>query len=308
MDSKSIHFKYKNRICAFKACIIPAVKNGASVSHVPNANKCRKFSKSTPKNVQTVRDSGVYPDAELDYLLEQTDLPEYICINCWMRLSRNPELVSPELPIVEWHRSTKTRHYHDHIDVKTLDALALKINTCPLICKVLYERLPHLNRGEPSENRSKIMELKDSMDTISKQIKTTEKFENKRLSSTKSTSRKLPTPIPTKLEINVIKVCPKCHGQIGKGLHRKSDCTEIRGASKNLFKILVDKNIDEQVASKVISNKIGKNKVNSTLKSGNNKKLSITTKHLRLVDVPPEECIDILRTGKFSKKQYKVVF
>ena len=224
MHPNSIHSKYKNRICAFKGCIIPAVKNSTSVSHIPNANKCRKFSKSAPKTVQQVRDFKVYPEAELDYLLEADDLPDYICSVCWDKIRRNPESVSPELPLVEWHRSTKTRHYHDHITVQTLDDLSTGITTCPLICKVLYDRLPHLNRGEPSENRSQIMELKESLENISKKIKNTEKSETKRLSSSsKRTSRKLslPTPIPTKLEINVIKVCDKCHGRIGKGLHNR---------------------------------------------------------------------------------------
>ena len=107
-----------------------------------------------------------------------------------------------------------------------------------------------------------------------------------------------PPPLP--------KICPICRAEIKKGCHRKADCTSKRGAMKHILQTIRDRNLDEPIAVSVINDKIGDNVVNGSLRSANNKRKNLSTKHFKIVEVTTDQSINLMRTGKLSKSQYRL--
>ena len=73
-----------------------------------------------------------------------------------------------------------------------------------------------------------------------------------------------------------------------------------------MLEIARDRDIDEPLAVSVINDKIADNSINGGLRSGNNKRKNISTKHFRITEISVDDSINIMRTGKFSKAQYRI--
>ena len=101
-------------------------------------------------------------------------------------------------------------------------------------------------------------------------------------------------------------LCKICLTEIKKGINHSSICTAKRGAMKNILKLIKNRDIDEPIAVSVINDKIGNNVVNGSLRYGNNKRKNISTKHFKIVEVSTDQSINLMRTGKFSKAQYRL--
>ena len=76
--SDTIHFKYRNRICAIKGCVLKSVKKNV-FSGDPDLTKCRKLAKSSPKTVEKIKKSEFFENADIEYLLSCDELPDYVC-------------------------------------------------------------------------------------------------------------------------------------------------------------------------------------------------------------------------------------
>ena len=304
----SVHSSYKNRICVIKGCIIPCQKTGRkSVAEKPHRNSCHAFKRSCEKTVQHIRDSKVFSDEDIDYILDNDDLPCYICMGCLRGLQRTPEKYTSELPIVDWHRNNlKTRNkstiYSDHLNVEKIDQLHDTIHVCPYICQPLFNDHPNLHKGCPSQVQVQRSEFKKRQIELDQEKL---KFE-KSMNCSKNTTVLDQSEVSNQ-SILTPRLCPICAGEIKKGGHSKAECTPMRGASKNLLKLMRDRDIDEPIAVSVINDKIGDNVVNGSLRSGNNKRKTISTKHFKIVEVTADQSINLMRSGKMSKSQYRLV-
>ena len=259
--------------------------------------KCRKFAKSSPKTVEKIKSSKIFENSDIEYILNCDELPDYVCSSCWNKITRNPENFEPGLPLVEWHKSQKTRKYDEHLTVTELQHLEPSLNSCPKICKILYERLPNLFRGAPNEAQNRSMCLKAEIEEKNKELEKQEKKQKKSLPKTRSS---LPEKPDSTTAESVI--CKKCYTEIGRG---KSHKCGVRRTVANLFEIANRTSVAQPLACKIIDQEIGKNKVNGELRGPNNKPYSVTTKRLRTVDISPEDCINAMRANKLSKKTLK---
>ena len=307
----SVHLKFKNRICILKGCLIPCERSHKGISEKPSRNSCTGFNKNCAKTVAHIKNSKVFADADIDYILENDDLPSFICYGCLRGVQRRPESFTPYLPLVEWHRNSKTRaqisNYETHLTASSTSDLQFRVDKCPFICMPLFLNHPNLYKGEPNEIQTKKAEIKERKSMIEKEFadisssKTPKSTKNSRKNIGSSSDKRFGSVVPT--EPNLCKICLQ---EIKRGGHSKADCTAKRGALKRMLEIARDRDIDEPLAVSVINDKIADNSINGGLRSGNNKRKNISTKHFRITEISVDDSINIMRTGKFSKAQYRI--
>ena len=163
----SSHSNYAKRTCAFCCDAIPCVQDRKQ-SKVPQPGKFRKIDpKTCSKTVERILKTDVYSKDYLSYLLEQDDLPKIICSTCWNLVVRNPEKLPKTLRMVEWHKTPKSRKYHDHLKIDDLRTLEAVDHCCPFICENHLRKHQVLIKGAPTEDQiSKILENQATKQTI----------------------------------------------------------------------------------------------------------------------------------------------